>query len=100
MVFGKKKPTIFDEEQNKQLQTLVNNQAVLVKNNNTFVKENKNFWAWIQHLKKRVEALEAADKQFKKADAEFDKRLEQVGTSLYSAAKAKSDVVEGEAVKE
>ena len=104
MVFGKKKPTIFDEDQNKQLQALANNQAILIKNNNSFLKDNQIYWKWIQHLQKnneallkRIQALEQADVNFKKADAEFDKRLEQVGASLFHAAKAKSEVVEGEA---
>jgi len=97
MVFGKKKPTIFDEAQNKQLQALVQNQAILIKNNNQFLKDIGNIWAWIPHFKKRIEALEKADKAFKQADAAFDKRLSDIGASLYNAAKAKSETVEGEA---
>lgn len=96
-LFGKKKPTEFDEDQNKQLQALAKNQAILIKNNDVTVQNDKNHWAWIQHLLKRVEALEAADKQFKVADADMNKRLESIGASLYNAAKAKSETVEGEA---
>jgi len=92
-MFGKKKPTIFDENQDKALKAMAKNQTVLITNNNQFLKDKANHWAWIVHLKKRVEALEAADAAFKKADAEFDKRLQDVGASLFNAAKTKTEEV-------
>jgi len=85
-----------DKDRDKWIKHLNKNQAILIKNNDYFIEKNKNYWAWIQHLQKRIQALEAADKQFKQADMEFDKRLEDVGASLYSAAKAKSETVEAE----
>jgi len=61
MVFGKKE-SIFDADQNKQLQALVKNQAVLIKNNNYFVKEGKDQWGWINKLSNENRAQDAFDK--------------------------------------
>jgi len=71
-LFGKDKPTQFDEDQNKALKQHSEWLKILAENNNSFIKTHKDLWAWITKLKgdnevllKRVLALEAEDKRFK-----------------------------------
>jgi len=57
-MFGKKE-SIFDQNQNKQLEQLMKNQKVLITNNSWFIEQNKKLWAWITNLDSRVKSLEA-----------------------------------------
>jgi len=100
MVFGRSKE---EKQQDKTLKNLaktlnvvVKNQNAIIANQNYILKNSDNHWAWIQHLDKNTKALQVADVKFKQADMEFDKRLSEVGASLYNAAKQKSEVVESE----
>jgi len=56
-MFGKKE-SIFDQDQNKQLQQLMKNQAILIKNNSYFIENIKKLWAWQANLDARVKSLE------------------------------------------
>lgn len=76
-LFGKK-PTIFDEQQDKALKALVKNQAILIKNNDYFVKTDKDKWAWINKLESdnktllnRVATLESQIVAMQQIDADF-----------------------------
>lgn len=82
MLWGKKKPTIFDEDQNRQLQALAKNQAILIKNNNSFLETHKNLWSWINQLKlendklrARIATLESTQAAMQQVDAEFKQKL-------------------------
>lgn len=72
-MFGKKKPTIFDENQDKALKAQGKNLAVLIKNNDYFIKTLKNQWSWINQLKQRVATLEATLLKVQQKDAQFAK---------------------------
>ena len=85
-LFGKK-PTIFDEQQDKQLQALVKNQSVLIQNNNHFISDERNQWSWIQKLEndnkdlsKRLATLEAAIVAMQKIDQDFKEKLSGLAT--------------------
>ena len=69
-LFGKKKPTEFDEAQDKQLQQLMANQKVLITNNSYFIKQNKSLWSWVNWLEKHVKNLESRMTANEKKDAE------------------------------
>lgn len=68
-MFGKKE-SIFDKDQNKQLQQLIKNQKVLIGNNDYFIKSIKSLWSWITDLNNRVKDLEARMSANEKKDLE------------------------------
>lgn len=93
-LFGKKEPTIFDQDQNKQLQALAKNQAVLIKNNAYFIKSGQNHWAWIKKLKadnvallNRVASLESTIQGMK----ETDRKMQAVIDALASIPKTETE---------
>lgn len=94
-LFGKKEPTVFDQDQNKQLQTLAKNQTVLIKNNAYFIKSGQNHWAWIQKLKadndallQRIGILESTIIAMKQTDKKFAEMFS--GLASLSASKAET----------
>ena len=70
VMFGKKKPTEFDEAQDKQLKQLMANQKVLISNNAYFIEQNKKLWSWITNLNTRDKSLEARMSANEKKDME------------------------------
>jgi len=75
-MFGKKE-SIFDKDQNTQLQQLMKNQAILIKNNSYFIAQikeltesNEKLWKWINNLDPRAKNLEARMTANEQKDAE------------------------------
>lgn len=58
-MWGKKKPTIFDQAQDQQLKTLIKNQQIMIENQNYLLKDRKVVWSWLKWLEKHVKDLEA-----------------------------------------
>jgi hypothetical protein len=88
MVWGKKKPTEFDQAQDKQLKQLMANQKVLINNNAHFIKQNKNLWSWINWLEKHVKTLESRMTANEKKDLE----QAQLFANLSQSAKQTEEV--------
>jgi len=65
-----KKPSIFDENQDKALKALAQNQSVLIKNNSYFIETIKKLWAWQANLDARAKDLEARMTANEKRDSE------------------------------
>jgi len=68
-MFGKKE-SLFDKDQNKQLEQLMKNQSVLIKNNDYFIKtlkvlrENNNYLVnHVKNLEARMTTNEAKDRE-------------------------------------
>ena len=109
MVFGRKKPTIFDEKQDKALKALVANQAILIKNNAGFIRDGKNYWAWIKHLEKsnktllnrlesdnkallnRLAALESTIQAMKEKDKQFAAMFQNLAAASVEAVKKEEE---------
>ena len=73
----RKKPTVFDKQQDRQLQALITNQTqmiknqkVLIENNAYFIEQIDKLWAWIPNLDSRLKSLEARMTANEAKDAE------------------------------
>lgn len=74
-MFGKKKPTEFDQAQDKQLKQLMANQTVLLDNNKYWIKNDKTQWSWLKWLEKYVKKLEANNQALLKGINNLEARM-------------------------
>lgn len=94
----RKKPTEFDERQDKALNQLIvnqkqiiKNQGVLIKNNDYNIAEKKKIWSWITNLDKRLKNVQASIVAMKETDKKFAQMFQ--GLASLSATKAEAETV-------
>lgn len=94
-VFGKKKPSIFDAAQDRQLKQLMANQKVLLENNVYWIKNNKTQWSWLKWAEKKIRSLESTIVAMKQRDEEFAKMFQGLASLSASKAEVETVTVEG-----